>query len=92
MATEPAQRMKLRRPQPMIVRSNPSGKALLAGVALLVTMPASIARDDMEGQCCPPGHPEYPVGLPDGVVSKASDFLLRTERVPERPFERDSKS
>jgi len=76
----------------MIVRSNPSAKALLATVALLVTMAASPARAEMDDQCWPPGQPEYPVGLPDAVVSKASDFLLRAEGVPERPYWPGGKS
>jgi hypothetical protein len=81
-----------RYPQQMIVRSNPLGKALLAGVALLVTMAASPGRAEMEDQCWPPGQPEYPVGLPDAVVSKATDFLLRAEGVPERPYWPGGKS
>jgi hypothetical protein len=76
----------------MIVRSNSSAKALLVTVALLVTMAACPARAEMDDQCWPPGQPEYPVGLPDAVVSKASDFLLRAEGVPERPYWPGGKS
>jgi hypothetical protein len=76
----------------MIVLSNLSAKALLATVTFFVTMAASSARTDMEDQCWPPGHPEYPVGLPEAVVGKASDFLLRAEGVPDRPYWPGGKS
>jgi hypothetical protein len=75
----------------MIVRSKISRNALLAALMLL-TVTACAATVDVAGQCWPPGHPEYPVGSPEVVVSTASDFLLRAESAPEHPYWPGGKS
>lgn len=76
----------------MIVRSNISGSGWFVTGALLIAMTASVVRADADDRCWPQGHPEYPVGSPDAVVSKASDFLLHAEGAPEHPYWPGGKS
>lgn len=76
----------------MIVRSNISGSGWFVTGVLLIAMTASVVRTDADDQCWPQGHPEYPVGSPDAAVSKASDFLLHAEGVPEHPYWPGGKS
>lgn len=73
----------------MTVRLNLLGNALVSAVVLLAITVWAAGSDD---QCWPSGHLEYPVGSPETVVSKASDFLLRAEGAPDHPYWPGGKS